>query len=578
MHSSTLHLRPPPLKATATQITPSPSPLMATKPQTPPSPPLLMDPQSGFNSSTKTFHSLRPTVPLPSPSLPLSFPSYLFSLLPSPLPSYAALIDASTSESISFSSLLSKIKSLSSNLCYQASISKGDVIFILSPARIDIPILYLSLLSLGVVVSPANPTLTPGEISRLVDLSKPSLAFATSSTVGKLPANLPTILIDSSQFNGYLKPNSSFEEPREVEIWQSDLAAIQFSSGTTGLFKAAALSHRCFIAMTAGFHARKTTDHQVTLPAAPMFHSMGFFFALKGIALAETTVIMTGARNTIDELIQTAEKYKVTQMRVAPPVVASMVKGEAAVRANLTNLQTLVCSGAPLHMRMAQLFQEKFPHVLLLKGYGSTECGGISLMISREESRQLKSVGRLNANVEAKIVDPETGKALSVGQTGEIWIKTPACMTGYIGDEEANAATFHTEGWLKTADLCYIDMDGFVHIVNRLKELIKYKAYQVAPVELEHVLQSLTEIVDAAVMPFPHEEAGQIPVALVVRQEGSTITESEVINYVAKQVAPYKKIRKVIFVDKIPKSPTGKILRRELSNCFNLLSGQQSRL
>ncbi|KAJ3671458.1 hypothetical protein LUZ60_007537 [Juncus effusus] len=560
----------------ATTQTPSyRSPLMDT---TPPSPSLSIDPQSGFNSATKTFHSLRPSLPLPSLSIPLSFTSYLFSLLPSPLPSYPALIDASTSQSISFPSLLSQIKSLSSNLHSQALISKGDVIFILSPSLIDIPILYLSLLSLGAVVAPANPALTPGEISRLVDLCKPSLAFATSSTVGKLPANLPAILIDSPQFKAFMKPNSSFEEHREVEIRQSDLAVIQFSSGTTGRFKAAALPHRCFIAMTASFHARKGTDHQVTLQGAPMFHSMGFFFSLKGIAVAETTVIMSGARNTIDELIQTAEKYRVTKMTAAPPVVVAMVKREAVTWADLTNLQTVVSGGAPLHVTMSRLFQEKFPHVLLSQGYGSTECGGMSLMINREESRHLKSAGRLNENVMVKIVDPETGKALSVGQTGEIWIKSPACMTGYIGDEEANATTFDSEGWLKTGDLCYIDQDGFVHIVDRLKELIKYKAYQVAPAELEHVLQSLPEIVDAAVMPLPHEEAGQIPVALVVRREGSTVTESEIINYVAKQVAPYKKIRKVIFVEKIPKSPAGKILRRELSNYVNLLSGPHSRL
>ncbi|KAF3330942.1 4-coumarate--CoA ligase-like 7 [Carex littledalei] len=201
-------------------------------------------------------------------------------------------------------------------------------------------------------------------------------------------------------------------------------------------------------------------------------------------------------------------------------------------------------------------------------GYGSTEGGGISRMIGQEECSRLKSAGRLAENVQVKIVDPNTGNALSVGQAGELWIKSPACMTGYIGDDEANAAAFDSDGWLKTGDLCYIDQDGFVYVVDRLKELIKYKAYQVPPAELEHVLHSHPEVADAAVIPYviPNEEVGQIPAALVVRRDGSTLCESEVIDYVAKQVAPYKKIRKVLFVNKIPKSPAGKILRRELSN------------
>ncbi|KAK3118627.1 hypothetical protein QOZ80_9BG0702670 [Eleusine coracana subsp. coracana] len=187
-------------------------------------------------------------------------------------------------------------------------------------------------------------------------------------------------------------------------------------------------------------------------------------------------------------------------------------------------------------------------------------------MIGREECNRIGSVGRISENVEVKIVDHVTGKPLSVGQKGELLVRGPAVMSGYVGDDEANATAFDSEGWLKTGDLCYIDQDGFLFIVDRLKELIKYKGYQVPPAELELILQSLPEVVDAAVMPYPHEEAGQIPIALVVRQPGSKVTESQVIEHVAERVAPYKKIRKVLFVDSIPKSPAGKILRRQLMN------------
>nr|CAD1819992.1 unnamed protein product [Ananas comosus var. bracteatus] len=187
-----------------------------------------------------------------------------------------------------------------------------------------------------------------------------------------------------------------------------------------------------------------------------------------------------------------------------------MVKaGEEASSYGLPALRRVVCGGAPLHVAAARRFQSRFPRVELQQGYGSTEAGGISRMINPEECCHLRSAGRLAQKVEVKIVDHVTGNILSVGQKGELWVRGPALMK-----------------------------------VDRLKELIKYKAYQVPPAELEHVLQSSPKILDAAVIPYPHEEAGQIPVALVVRQPGCDISETEVMDYVAQQVAPYKKIRK----------------------------------
>ncbi|KAG6634982.1 hypothetical protein CIPAW_11G010300 [Carya illinoinensis] len=177
-----------------------------------------------------------------------------------------------------------------------------------------------------------------------------------------------------------------------------------------------------------------------------------------------------------------------------------------------------------------------------MQGYGLTESGGGgAVMVTPEESRRHGSVGRLSENMEAKIVDPVTGEALPPGQKGELWLRGPTVMNGYVGDDKATAETLDSEGWLKTGDLCYFDSEGFLYIVDRLKELIKYKAYQVPPAELEHLLLSHPEIADAAVIPYPDEEAGQIPMAFVVRNPGSNIGEAQVIGFMAKQVAPYKK-------------------------------------
>ncbi|KAF3330947.1 4-coumarate--CoA ligase-like 7 [Carex littledalei] len=211
--------------------------------------PPCIDPRSGYCNKSKTFYSLRPAVPLPPPSLALSFTSFAFSLFPSPLPSHPAIVFASTGDTISYPDLFSRVRFLAANLQCHAAISKGDVAFILSPTSIDVPILYLALLSIGAILSPANPASTPSEISRLVNLSKPSLAFATSSTAHKLPKNLPIILLDSLQFQSFLQSDQNSNAEILVEVSQSDIAIIQYSSGTTGRIKAAALPHRAFVAI-----------------------------------------------------------------------------------------------------------------------------------------------------------------------------------------------------------------------------------------------------------------------------------------------------------------------------------------
>ncbi|KAJ1257027.1 hypothetical protein BS78_K233400 [Paspalum vaginatum] len=531
----------------------------------------IPDARSGYSTATGTFRSLRPAVPLPPPDAPLSFPAFAASLLPSPPPAHPAFLDAATGEPLSFPALLSRARALAGALL-RRGLARGDVAFVLAPAGLDVPILYFALLSLGAVVCPANPALTAAEVAHLAALSGASVAFAVSRTAAKLPPALPAVLLDSDEFRASLQSEDHpGAKPAAVVVRQSDTAAIQFSSGTTGRVKAATLPHRGFIAMAAGARAllRPLPGRERTLLTAPLFHSMGFAVVLTGVARGQTTVVVTEAvaRAGVKGVAAAAERWAVAEMTAAPPVVMAVAKD---ANCRLPALERVICGGAPLPVSAAETFRRRFPGVDLCMGYGSTEGGGISLMIGPEECARVGSAGRVNENVEVKVVDPATGEPLSVGQKGELLVRGPAVMSGYVGDEEANAATFDSEGWLKTGDLCYIDQDGFLFVVDRLKELIKYKGYQVPPAELELVLQSLPEVVEAAVMPYPHEEAGQIPIALVVRQPGSKVTEAQVMDHVAKRVAPYKKIRKVLFVDSIPKSPAGKILRRQLTNYVQL--------
>ena len=196
------------------------------------------------------------------------------------------------------------------------------------------------------------------------------------------------------------------------------------------------------------------------------------------------------------------------------------------------------------------------------QGYGLTEVIPITMAPNDTPREKNGTVGILSPSMEVRIVDPGSGADVPVGEPGELWARAPQVMAGYLNDPDATAATLDGEGWIHTGDLGYADEDGYFYIVDRLKELIKYKAYQVAPAELEALLLTHPAVADAAVIRSPDEDAGEVPKAFVVARV--PVDADELMAWVAERVAPYKKIRKVEFIDVIPKSASGKILRREL--------------
>ncbi|KAH7576899.1 hypothetical protein JRO89_XS01G0172500 [Xanthoceras sorbifolium] len=535
-----------------------------------------MDPKSGFCSHTKIFGSLRPSISLPPPSQPLSATQFVLSLLHSTATTNFSetpflINDVATDASVTYSEFVYQTKSLAISLQKQYSLSKGDVAFILSPNSIHIPILYFSLLSLGVIIAPANPDDSISELTHQIQLSRPIIAFATLRYSHKLPPTLRTVLIDSPEFSSlltqYSNINCDLDKIRSHVVNQSDIAAIVYSSGTTGRNKGVLLTHGNLIARIAASHALDPFEHGVKQRASllrrPLFGSYCIIYLMRAASMGET-LVLTGASD-LETVLKAAEKYKLNYCSVPVSFIVAMVKLELT-NYDLSSLRFLLSGGAPLGEEVSANFREKFPNVEILDAYGLTEAGPVAAMRSPDEKNQLGSVGRLTELVEAKIVDPLTGEILSPGQRGELWVRGPTIMKGYVGDEKETADALDSEGWLKTGDLCFFDSDGFLFIVDRLKEIIKYNGNQVAPAELEHLLLSNPDIGDAAVVPYPDEEAGQIPMAFVVRKPGTTITEAQVMDFIAKQVAPQKKIRRVTFIDSIPKSSAGKILRRELVN------------
>ncbi|XP_006416392.2 4-coumarate--CoA ligase-like 4 [Eutrema salsugineum] len=535
----------------------------------------LIDSRNGFCNANSTFYSKRNPLPLPA-NTSLDITTFISS---QPHHGTTAFIDAATGHRISFSHFWRAVDRVADCLYHDIGIRRGDVVLILSPNSISIPVVCFAVMSLGAVVTTANPLNTAGEISRQIADSNPKLAFTTPDLAPKLAASaaLSVVLTEDRTGSSDLgvcvvgKLNEMMEkEPSQKRVRdrvdQEETAMLLYSSGTTGRSKGVISSHRNLIAHMARYIAEPLEPNQTFLCTVPMFHTFGLLnYAMATVALGSTVVILR--KFDLHEMMAAVEKYRATTLVLVPPILVAMINGSDLIKAkyDLTSLKAVRSGGAPLSKEVTESFLEKYPTVDIFQGYALTESNSSGASTdSVEESQRHGTVGLLSSGVEARIMDPDTGRVMGVNHMGELWLKGPAITKGYFSNEEATNETINSEGWFKTGDLCYIDDDGFLFIVDRLKELIKYKAYQVPPAELEALLFTHPEIVDAAVIPFPDKEVGEFPMAYVVRNTGSFLSEKSVMEFVATQVAPYKKIRKVAFVSSIPKNPSGKILRKDL--------------
>jgi acyl-CoA synthetase (AMP-forming)/AMP-acid ligase II len=338
-----------------------------------------------------------------------------------------------------------------------------------------------------------------------------------------------------------------------------DVAVIPYSSGTTGHPKGVMLTHRN---LTACAHQiRETVDfgeHGAMLAIIPIGHISGIMAFLHQCPFLGKPVVML-PRFDIEQFFQAIERWRITHMVVAPPLVLALARHPLAERYDLSSVETILCAAAPLKENLARACMERIG-CEIIQGYGMTECMAVS--IGPQGADRPDSAGVPIPNTEFRIVDVATGSELGPNQPGEVWVRGPQVMRGYLNRPDATAELITADGWLKTGDIGTFDDDGFLYIVDRLKELIKFKGHQVSPAELEDLLMSHPAVSDAAVIGRPDEEAGELPIAYVVTS--APVEAGELIGYVAERVAAYKRIRGVEFVDAIPKSPAGKTLRREL--------------
>jgi acyl-CoA synthetase (AMP-forming)/AMP-acid ligase II len=352
----------------------------------------------------------------------------------------------------------------------------------------------------------------------------------------------------------------------EVEVDAAeDVAVLPYSSGTTALPKGVMLTHASIgVNLRQVAALRDVTAEDRIIAVLPFFHIYGMT-ALMNLPLQHGATVVLLPRFELAQFLSVLQEYRITKVFVAPPVVLALAKHPAVDGHDLSAVDSVLSAAAPLDADLAAAAAARLG-VPIVQGYGMTELSpGTHLVpIVGQAAAPPGTVGRLVPSTEARLVSLETGEDAGPGEEGEIWIRGPQRMKGYFGRPEETDTMIDADGWLHTGDIGRVDEDGWWFVVDRVKELIKYKGYQVAPAELEALLLGSPDVADAAVIGVYDDHGDEVPKAFVVRAAGSTATEDDVLAYVAERTAPYKRVRRVEFIDAVPKAPSGKILRREL--------------
>ena len=501
-------------------------------------------------------------------------------------PDAPALIDGLRGDVITHGQLAAYVDRVAAAL-HARGLRKGDVVAMFCPNTPWYPVVFHGIAAAGCVMSPINSLYTPDEIAFQLRDSGAKILITVSpfldralAAVAKAPVD-EVVVMDGAEGHASLVDLLSTDAPSaQVDFAPADdLVTLPYSSGTTGLPKGVMLTHRNLVANVAQCRPliQLGADERI-IAVLPFFHIYGLT-VLMNQGLAWGGAVVTLPRFDLEDFLRTIQDHKITRAFVAPPIVLALAKHPLVDQYDLSSLTSVLSGAAPLDEQLALAAEKRLRKgadsgVTVAQGYGMTELSPVSHTTpdlgaeppgAAPGSVPKGSVGFAVPNSECRLVDPATGEDAAPGARGELWVRGPNVMKGYLNNPEATADTIDADGWLHTGDVAVVDENGCYTVVDRVKELIKYKGYQVAPAELEAVLIGHPEIADAAVIGVPDKESGEeLPKAFVVRSPGSALTREAVMEYMAGKVAPHKKIRIVEFIEAVPKSAAGKILRKEL--------------
>jgi 4-coumarate--CoA ligase len=478
-----------------------------------------------------------------------------------------ALIDGPTGRTLTYAGLAGAVRSLAGGLVARG-FAKGETLALMSPNIPEYAVIFHGVALAGGVVTTINPTYTEPEVHKQLLDSRATILvtipmFLEIATAAAEGTDVREVFV-LGEAEGARPVTELFGAPlaEQVPVDSGDVVVLPYSSGTTGVNKGVMLSHRNLVANVAQvLSAADIREDETFIAVLPFFHIYGMQ-VLMNTGLRAGATIVTMPRFELEEFLRLHQDHGITRSFVAPPIVVALAKHPLVDQYDLSKLEQVFSGAAPLSAELALEAGARLG-CEVVQGYGMTELSPVSHLTPPGMFKP-GSCGVTAPSTVTLIVDPVTQEELGVDQDGEVCIKGPQVMLGYLGNQAATDAIFDREGWLHTGDIGHIDADGHLYVVDRLKELIKYKGFQVPPAELEALLLTHPAVADAAVVGIPDEEAGEIPVAHVVLRPGAEVTPEELQEYVAGQVAHYKQIRKVVITDVIPKSASGKILRRVL--------------
>ncbi|KAG7401159.1 hypothetical protein PHYBOEH_002717 [Phytophthora boehmeriae] len=491
-----------------------------------------------------------------------------------------AFIDGITHEKLTFGRLHERARNFAIALA-KDGVKKGDAVILHSFNCLDYPTAVLALTSLGAVCSPASPMFLPDELAVQVKASKAKYIIthkeleSTAVETAKLCGVDPKFVYTMGHGADAEKDVQSIDELVKVRddsfkfetIDPESNVLLPFSSGTTGVPKGVALSAKNILSNALQVdHVEDLCGYSLGL--LPFFHIYGMMLLHLSLYQGAAKVILP--RFDPETFLNALSTYKIRAAHIAPPVALFLAHHPMVEKYDISATEFLVSGGAPMGKEVEKLVKDRLG-VTVKQAYGMTEASP-AVNYAEDAFRKPGSVGRLLPNTQLRVKCTATDVDLPVGESGELLYKGPQVMLGYSNNAEANKSVFTDDRFLRTGDIGYIDSDGFVFIVDRVKELIKYKGHQVAPAELEDVLNHHPQISDACCVRGKDAFGEEIPKAYVVLKDpanAAKLTEEDVMDFVATKVAPFKKVRQVEFIEAIPKSATGKILRRELQDQEN---------